>query len=121
LDITHTPILPFGITVVSQIPLPLQTVRTGRGFEAIVVGRAPEHSHGIKLFNVATKREFTRRTFKVIGDHPIKELIFDKPITIEITPDDSDIEITNDNEAYLSRLVSRTESINDNIQQPETV
>ena len=38
------------------------------GFEAIVIGRAPEHSHGIKLFNVATKREITRRTFKVIGD-----------------------------------------------------
>jgi len=121
LDITHTPILPFGITVVAQIPPPMQTVRTGRGFEAIVVGRAPEHSHGIKLFNLATKREITRRTFKVIGDHPIKGLIFDKPITIEITPEDSDIDITNDNEAYLSRLVSGTENDDNNIQQPDTM
>jgi hypothetical protein len=91
LDIAQTPLLPYGITVVAQIPAPLQTVRTGRGFKAIVVGRAPEHSHGIKLFNVATKREITRRTFKVIGDHPIKGLIFENPITIEIAPTDDEI------------------------------
>ena len=111
---TNLLLLPFGITVVAQIPPPLQTVRTGRGFEAVVTGRVPEHSHGIKLFNPATKREITRRTFKVIGDHPIKGLIFDNPITIEISPDDDDIEITNDNEAYLSRLVSGTENNYDN-------
>jgi hypothetical protein len=107
--------------VVAQIPPPLQTVQTGRGFEAIVICRAPEHTHGIKLLNVATKREITRRTFKVIGDHPIKGLIFENPITIEISPADDEIKVTNENEAYLSRLVSETETDAENIQPPETV
>ena len=119
LDITQTPLLPYGITVIAQIPPQLQTVRTGRGFEAIVIGRAPEHSHGIKLFNISTKREITRRTFKVIGEHPIKGLIFDKPITIEISPDD-DIESTTDNETYLPEIVPEIENNIDNIQVPDT-
>jgi len=120
LDLGQTPLLPFGITVVAQIPPPLQTVRTGRGFEAVVTGRAPEHSHGIKLFNPATKREITRRTFKVIGDHPIKGLVFNDPITIEISPEDDEIEITDNNEAYLSKIVSGTANNYDNIQLPKT-
>jgi hypothetical protein len=121
LDIAQTPLLPYGITVVAQIPPPLQTVRTGRGFEAIDIGRAPEHNHGIKLFNAATKREVTRRTFKVIGDHPIKGLIFENPITIEISPTDDEVEVINNNEAYLPEIVSETETVTDNIQAPAVI
>ena len=79
-----TPRLPYGTTVVAQYPLALQTIRTGRGFEAVVIGRADDHIGGIKLFNPLTKKVIIRRTYKVIGDHPVKGLIFDKPITIEI-------------------------------------
>jgi len=88
-DFAITPRLPYGTTVVAQYPLAQQTIRTGRGFEATVIGRAEDHVGGIKLFNPITQRVITRRTYKVIGDHPIKGLIFDKPITIEIDKDSS--------------------------------
>ena len=39
-DAFKTPLLPFGTLVVAQYPLSLQTTLTGRGFEALVIGRA---------------------------------------------------------------------------------
>ena len=92
MDVLATPIFPFGTTVVAHIPLQRQTVRTGRGFEAIVVGRASEYREGIKLFNVTTKSTVTRRTFKVLGDNPIRGLLFADPINIELTDDDDTTE-----------------------------
>jgi hypothetical protein len=54
LDVQKTPILPYGTMVVAHYPLERQTIRTGRGFPAVVIGRAPEHSGGILLFNPVT-------------------------------------------------------------------
>jgi hypothetical protein len=66
-------------------------------------------------------QETTRRTFKVIGDHPIKGLIFENPIIIEISPTDDEVEVINENEAYLPKIVSETETVTDNIQPPAAV
>jgi hypothetical protein len=56
LDVEKTPILPYGTMVVAHFPLQLQTIRTGRGFPAIVVGRASEHSGGI-LISIQKQRK----------------------------------------------------------------
>jgi hypothetical protein len=90
LDVEKTPILPYGTMVVAHFPLQLQTIRTGRGFPAIVVGRASEHTGGIKLFNPETKKEIVRRTFKFMGEAPIKGLLFESPIEIEIPLEEED-------------------------------
>jgi hypothetical protein len=84
-NINTTPMLPFGSTVIAHIPTERQNTYSGRGFEAVVVGRQEASIGGIQLFNPKSKRFITRRTFKFLGDHPVKGLIFDSPIRIEIT------------------------------------
>ena len=89
IDVNRTPILPYGTLVVAQIPLEKQTIRTGRGFKALVIGRAPEHVGGLLLFNLKTHRTIIRRTFKIVDDSQnLNSIIFDNPISIEI--DDGD-------------------------------
>jgi hypothetical protein len=112
LDVRKTPILPYGTMVVAHYPLEHQTIRTGRGFPAVVVGRAPDHTGGIRLLNPRTNREIIRRTFKIMGDNPIKGLLFDSPISIEITPDEHD-DILQDDDEMPGFIEEDTESLYD--------
>ena len=83
-DVLKTPFLPFGSTVIAHIPNVLQNTVSGRGFEAIVTGRLDATTGGIRLWNVKSKRELTRATMKFLGEHPVKGLLFESPIHIEI-------------------------------------
>ena len=103
-DAFNTPMLPFGTIVVAQYPLALQTTLTGRGFEAMVLGRATNYHDGIKLLNTKTHRTITRRTYRVIGDKPIHGFLYEKPLILEIHPHD---DIPNDTISQLLTIDSQ--------------
>ena len=54
-DAIKTPILPFKSIVIAHIPNEKQSTTSGRGFEAMVVGRQSASTGGIQLFNLKTK------------------------------------------------------------------
>ena len=108
-DAFKTPILPFGTLVVAQYPLSLQTTLTGRGFEAMVIGRAANYHDGIKLFNIKTKRSVIRNTYKVLNeDQSIHGFLYDKPIVLEISPNN---EIPDNNTLPLSTIQSQPSTL----------
>jgi hypothetical protein len=51
----------------------------------MVVGRQSASTGGIQLFNPKTKKFITRGTFKFLGEHPVKGILFESPIHIEIS------------------------------------
>jgi hypothetical protein len=109
-DAFKTPLLPFGKLVVAQYPLSLQTTLTGRGFEALVIGRAANYHDGIKLFNIKTKRHVTRNTYKVLNeDQSIHGFLYDKPIVLEISPND---DIPDDNTLLSPTIPSQPSTVN---------
>ena len=87
-DALKTPILPFKSIVIAHIPNERQNTTSGRGFEAMVVGRQSASTGGIQLFNLKTKKFVTRGTFKFLGEHPVKGILFESPIHIEISAGD---------------------------------
>ena len=92
LDLLDTPILPFGTIVQAHIPLVLQTPLSGRSFEAIAVGMAKNHRHGIQLFNPKTKRIIIRRTIKVMGIfNRVVSPVYRVPIEFETEIDEVDV------------------------------
>jgi hypothetical protein len=92
-DAQKTPILPFKSIVIAHIPNERQNTTSGRGFEAMVVGRQSASTGGIQLFNLKTKKFVVRGTFKFLGEHPVKGLLFESPIHIEIA-DGDDVRLT---------------------------
>jgi len=90
IDVGKTPILPIGTIAIAHIPLEKQSLRTGRGIETVVIGRAPNHIGGISLFNPATKRVIVRRTFRILGKHAVRGFLFDEPINLALPFDDVD-------------------------------
>jgi len=89
-DASATPFLPWGTHVVGHIPLALQTAQSGRGKEYLYVGRDLDNFGAVRLLNPVTSRVTTRRTFKVMGDHPVKNMIFDTPVGFLFDPSDDD-------------------------------
>ena len=83
IDAASSPLLHYGSIVVAQIPTKDQTFQTGRGIELIVIGRYADGYEGIQLFNPITRRSIVRRSFKVMGDHPVKGFAFTTPIQLE--------------------------------------
>lgn len=89
-DASASPFLPWGTHVVGHIPLALQTAQSGRGKEYLYVGRDLDNFGAVRLLNPVTGRVTTRRTFKVMGDHPVKNMIFDTPVGFLFDPSDDD-------------------------------
>jgi hypothetical protein len=87
IDLSTTPMLPFGTIVMAHNPLSLQTSLNGRSFVTYFVGCAPGFRGGLVLFNPATKRTVIRRTFKVIGQTPQSHNYFKLPATLEAIDD----------------------------------
>ena len=54
----------------------------------MVVGRQSASTGGIQLFNPLTKKFIIRGTFKFLGEHPVKGILFESPIHIEISASD---------------------------------
>lgn len=88
-DVQKTHILHFNSSVAAQYSLEFQTTQSGREFESITLGRADEYTSGIRLFYPLTKHLNVQRTSKFFGEHSIRGILFDRPITLEIfTHDD---------------------------------
>ena len=83
IDLKDSPILTFGCAVRGHIPLPLQTTKTGRSFDAVYVGRANGYRGGIKLYNTETGRIVIRKDFKVMGPGPCISPILKVPVMYE--------------------------------------
>jgi hypothetical protein len=92
-DLSTTPMIPFGSIVMAHIPLELQKVLGGRSIETIAVGCAPAHFGGVKLFNPITKRVIIRRTFKCIGPLRPTSPVYHFPVDF-MTVSSSDIDAT---------------------------
>jgi hypothetical protein len=91
-DALASPFLPWGTHIVGHIPIALQTTQSGRGKEYLYVGRDTTNFGAIQLLNPATNRVIHRRTFKVMGSHPVQQMAFTTPINLLFDP-------TDDNEA----------------------
>jgi hypothetical protein len=78
--------------VTGHIPLlSLQSTQSGRGREYIYVGRCQDAHGGTILLNPETNRTVTiRRTFKVMGDHPVSNALFDQPLEMFLGDDLAD-------------------------------
>jgi hypothetical protein len=85
-DALASPFLPWGTHVVGHIPLVNQTTHSLRGKEYLYVGRDTDNFGAIQLLNPQTKRVITRRTFKVMGSHPVKHMAFTTPINLLFDP-----------------------------------
>jgi len=81
-DALASPFLTWGTLVTGHIPNELQTTHSGRGTEYIYFGRSQDSRGGIELFNVATKRIITRRTFRVMNDHPVSNALHSRPLDL---------------------------------------
>ena len=75
LNLHHTPLFPFGTSVIAHIPLEQQSASTGRGFPTFFVGRAIGYDDALLLYNPVTTRVIARRTYKVLGPTPIEPLL----------------------------------------------
>ena len=89
-DALSTPFLPWGTLVTGHIPLSLQSTQSGRGREYIYVGRCQDARGGIILLNPETNRTVIRRTFKVMGDHPVSNALFTQPLELFLGDDLAD-------------------------------
>ena len=85
-DALASPLLPWGTRVVGHIPLVNQTTHSLRGKEYLYVGRDTDNFGAIQLLNPLTKRVITRRTFKVMGSHPVQNMAFTTPINLLFDP-----------------------------------
>ena len=81
-DALASPFLTWGTLVTGHIPNELQTTHSGRGTEYIYFGRSPDSRGGIDLLNVATNRIITRRTFRVMNDHPVSNALHSRPLDL---------------------------------------
>jgi hypothetical protein len=62
------PTIPFGSVVFSHIPLDQQTALSGRSIEGVAIGPSFEHDFGLRIFNLLTKRESIRHSYRNMGE-----------------------------------------------------
>ena len=123
-DALSTPFLPWGTLVTGHIPLSLQSTQSGRGREYIYVGRCKDARGGIILLNPETNRTIIRRTFKVMGDHPVSNALFDQPLELFLGNDltgDSPTQIPLSSTILPSSMISPGHAESDDSLMPSLV
>ena len=69
-DLLTLSMIVFGSVVMTPVPSKQQAVGSVKSILHYAVGTAVEHQGSLRLFNPKTKRDITRRTYKLLGTTP---------------------------------------------------
>jgi len=98
-DLSQHPLIPFGSKVLAHVPAKDQTVFGAKSFETLAVGSADNTLDAIKLWNPATKKVITRRTYKeyIEPSNPVFRSLdsIDNNINLSSTSNSADNSLSN--------------------------